>query len=285
MMKMDRSHRLKELVYRFSRNRLAVVGVVILCVFALCAIFADQIAPFGFDDQDLLAAKEGPSSEHVFGTDSLGRDIFSRVVFGARISMMIGFISVGIAVLLGGTLGTLAGYFGGWADVIIMRVMDMMMAIPSIILAIAICAALGNGMINTMIAVGINATRTYARILRASIMKIRSADYVEASRTMGASSWYVITRHILINSISPVIVQATTGIATAITTAASLSFIGLGIQPPAPEWGSMISFARRFIRNQPHMVIFPGLAIMFTVLAFNLIGDGLRDAMDSRSSR
>lgn len=265
-----------------KRNKMAMLGLIILIVLVLVAVFADFIAPFRYDKQDLQNAFQHPSSEHIFGTDEFGRDILSRVIYGARISLKVGFVSVGIALVIGGLLGAVAGFYGGRLDNVIMRVMDVLLAIPQTLLAIAIVASLGSGLMNLMIAVGISSIPNYARIVRASVMTIRGEEYIEAARASGTSDAKIIMKHILPNCMAPVIVQVTLGIAGAILNAAGLSFIGLGIQPPDPEWGSMLSGGRDYIRGYAYMTMFPGLAIIITVLSLNLLGDGLRDALDPK---
>lgn len=265
-----------------KQNKMAILGLIILVFLVLLAVFADIIAPYDYYKQDLQNAYLHPNSQHIFGTDEFGRDIFSRVIYGARISLIVGFVSVGIALLIGGLLGAVAGFYGGRIDNIIMRIMDVLLAIPQTLLAIAIVAALGAGLINLMIAVGISSIPNYARIVRASVMTIRGEEYIEAARASGTSDAKIITKHILPNCVAPVIVQVTLGIAGAILTAAGMSFIGLGIQPPVPEWGNMLSSGRDYIREYAYMTMFPGLAIIITVLSLNLLGDGLRDALDPK---
>ncbi len=270
---------------RMRRNKFAMLGLFIILLLIFCAIFADIIAPYGYADQDLQRRFLPPSLEHPFGTDNFGRDVFSRVIYGTRISLQVGFVAVGIASIIGGVLGALAGYYGKFIDNAIMRLIDVMLAIPSILLAIAITAAFGPGLRNVMIAVGIASIPTYARIVRASVLSVREQEFVEAARATGASDLRIIFSHILPNAMSPVIVQATLGVASAILSAAGLSFIGLGIQPPLPEWGAMLSAGRAFLREHPHIVMFPGVTIMVTIFALNLFGDGLRDALDPRLKR
>ena len=265
-----------------SRNRMAVLGLVILIILLVTGIFAHVIAPYDFAKQNLADAFQHPSPSHIFGTDEFGRDIFSRVVYGARMSLLVGFVSVGIAVIIGGVLGAIAGYYGRRVDNLIMRFMDVLLAVPQTLLAIAIVAALGTGLMNLMIAVGISSVPTYARIVRASVLTIREEEYIEAARASGTSNTKIIIKHILPNCVAPVIVQVTLGIAGAILTAAGMSFIGLGIQPPNPEWGNMLSSGRDYIRGYAYMTMFPGLAIVITVLSLNLLGDGLRDALDPK---
>lgn len=283
---LDKKKSMKEEKIRaFMKNKLAVAGAVLLLTMIVLAALSPIIAPYGFDEQNYEIARQTPSLQHLAGTDELGRDIFSRILYGGRVSLTIGIISVGIGLIFGGSLGVIAAYYGGVTETVIMRIIDVLMAIPSIILSISICAALGSGIVNTMIAVGISSIPTYARVFRSSVISEKSKEYIEAARAVGAGNARIILKHILPNSIAPVIVQASLGVAQAITTAASLSFIGLGIQPPNPEWGALLSSGRQYIRDFPHMVVYPGIAIMLTVLALNLIGDGLRDALDPRLKR
>ena len=273
---------LQEIWRRIKRSKLAVAGLAIIVALVLTALFADVIAPYTYDQQNLKEAFLSPSLKHLFGTDEFGRDIFSRVVYGSRISLQVGFIAVGISLVSGGILGALAGYYGGKVDQLIMRAMDILLSIPGILLAISIVAALGPGLVNLMIAVGISSIPQYARIVQASVLSIREQEFVEAARAVGSSDFRIIFKHIIPNVLAPLIVQSTLGIATAILTAAGLSFIGLGIQPPTPEWGAMLSGGRGYIRNYWFMTMFPGLAIMITIFGLNLLGDGLRDALDPR---
>jgi len=273
---------LKEIWRRFRKNRAAVLGLIVLGILFFCAIFADVITPAERDAQDLSRTFQTPGREHLMGTDNFGRDMFTRIIFGTRTSLMVGFTAVGVALSLGLVIGSLAGYYGGKFDNIIMRFIDILISIPSILLAIAIASALGPGLVNVMIAVGIAAVPEYARIARAQVLSIREQEFVEAARAIGGNDFRIIARHILPNSMAPIIVQATIGLSSAILSAAGLSFIGLGIQPPIPEWGFMLSDGRRFLREFPHMVTFPGLAIVTVVLAINMVGDGLRDALDPK---
>ena len=267
---------------RLRRNRLAMVGLIIIALLIFCAIFADFIAPYDYAQQDLMIAYQGPSAQHWFGTDEFGRDILSRIIYGSRISLQIGFIAVGISLIFGGFLGAVAGYYGGKLDNLIMRIMDIIMSIPSILLAISIVAALGSSMTNLMIATGVSYIPSYARIVRASILGIKDQEFIEAAKAIGTSDKTIIIRHILPNCLAPIIVQATLGVAFAILTAAGLSFIGLGMAQPTPEWGSMLSSGRTYIRDYWHMTLFPGLAIALTIFALNVLGDGLRDALDPK---
>lgn len=269
---------------RLKKNKMAMLGLAILTVLVITAFAADFIADWDtvVIKQNLTERLQGPSANHWFGTDEFGRDIFARMVHGARVSLKVGILAVGIAIMIGGTLGAIAGYYGGKLDNVIMRIMDMFLAIPSILLAIAIVSALGPSLINLMISVGISSVPSYARIVRASVLSIRDREFVEAARAIGAKDGRIITKHIIPNALAPVIVQGTLGVAGAILSTAGLSFIGLGIQPPAPEWGAMLSSGRQFLRYAPHVTTFPGIAIVITILALNLVGDGLRDALDPR---
>lgn len=265
-----------------QKNTRAVVGLGIVAVLVLCAVLAPILAPYGPNEQNPRNRLQGPSAEHWFGTDELGRDILSRIIYGARISMSVGLIAICISLIGGVALGAIAGYYGGTVDNIIMRCMDVLLSIPTILLNISIVAALGSGLQNVMIAIGVSSIPGYCRIVRASILSLRDQDFVEASRAAGASDFFLITRHILPNCMAPLIVQATLRIGAAILSCASMSFLGLGIVPPTAEWGSMLSTGRDFLRDAPHVCIFPGLAIMAAVFSMNLVGDGLRDALDPK---
>lgn len=272
----------REVWRRLKHNKAAMVGLVIIVVLIFGAVFADVIAPYGPDDQNLKERFQTPSAQHLMGTDNFGRDIFSRLLYGARVSLQVGLLAVGIAMILGGILGAIAGFYGGKLDNVIMRFVDILLAIPSILLAISIVAALGPDLKNVMIAVGVGSIPSYARIVRASVLSLRDQEFIEAAKAVGASDTRLILKHIVPNSMAPIIVQATIGVAGAILSAAGLGFIGLGIQPPTPEWGAMLNSGRHYIRDYPHMTAFPGLAIMITIFALNLLGDGLRDALDPR---
>ncbi len=270
---------------RLQRNRLAVIGMVILAVLILAAVFADELAPYGYAKQHLRERLQGPNATYWLGTDEFGRDVLSRLIYGARVSLQVGLVAVSIALLLGGSLGAVAGYYGGKLDNVIMRIMDVQLAIPTILLAIAISAALGPGLFNLMVAVGISSIPTFARLLRASVLSVKEMEYVEAARAMGAGDLRIILGHILPNCCAPLIVESTLRVAGAILSAASLSFIGLGIQPPFPEWGGMLSSARSYLRGNAYLSLFPGIAIVVTIIALNFIGDGLRDALDPKQKR
>ena len=270
---------------RLKRNRLALVGLFILLLIVFVAVFAPLIAPYHYAEQNLMESFEPPSMKHLLGTDDFGRDILSRLIYGAQVSLQVGLFAVALAMIVGGLLGAIAGYYGGKIDGVIMRVMDMLLSIPQILLAIAIAAALGPGLLNLTVAVGLAALPTFARVVRGAVLSIVGQEYIEAAQCMGASDAWIITRHILPNCSAPIIVQATLRVAQAILTAASLSFLGLGIQPPFPEWGGMLAGARGYIRDYAYMTISPGLAIMITIMALNFLGDGLRDAMDPKLKR
>jgi peptide/nickel transport system permease protein len=260
----------------------AVFGGVVLLVIAALALLAPWVAPFDPLATSWSLVRKAPSAAHWFGTDEVGRDLLSRVIWGGRASLAAGVIAVSIAVGVGVPLGMLAGYLGGWFDAIIGRLTDAMLAIPFLILAIALAAFLGPSLGNAMIAIGITATPIFVRLSRGQVMAARAEDWVEAARSVGNPPARILVRHILPNILPPVMVQATLAIASAIIAEASLSFLGLGQQPPAPSWGSMLNTAQRFLTQAPWMAVFPGLAIFMTVLAFNLFGDGLRDALDPR---
>jgi peptide/nickel transport system permease protein len=268
---------------RLRRHRAAMLGLVIIVVVTLAAIFAPFLSPYDPAMQSWSDIRTPPSATHWFGTDELGRDIFARVVYGARASMLAGVISVAIAIAIGVPLGVAAGYLGGKVDVVISRVADAMLACPFLILAIALAAFLGPSLTNAMIAIGITATPVMVRLTRGQVLSVKAQEYVEAARSVGNSHWRTAFRHILPNVTPALIVQATLTLATAITSEASLSFLGLGQQPPAPSWGAMLNSAQRSLSDAPWLAIWPGAMIFITVFSFNLVGDGLRDALDPRS--
>jgi peptide/nickel transport system permease protein len=267
---------------RLFQRKGAVAGLVVISVFVLLALFAPLILPYDPITTSWSLVRKPPSSAHWFGTDELGRDILSRVVYGARASLMAGAISVGIALGIGVPLGLLSGYRGGFIDALISRMTDAMLACPFLILAIALAAFLGPSLGNAMIAIGISATPIFVRLTRGQVMGVKVEDYVEAARAMGNPRWRIALFHILPNIMPALLVQMTLSIAAAIIAEAALSFLGLGQQPPAPSWGSMLNAAQRFLTNAPWMAIWPGLAIFLVVLSFNLVGDGLRDALDPK---
>ncbi|SHF34465.1 nickel transporter permease [Desulforamulus putei] len=270
---------------RLRKNKLAMVSLVFLLALTMVAVFAPYVAPYDPYLSDMPKALQGPSSEHLLGNDELGRDILSRIIYGARISLRVGLIAVGIALSAGMVLGSTAGYYGGRLDNIIMRLMDIMLAFPSILLAIALMAVLGRGVENAIIAIGIVSIPEYARIVRGSVLSVKENEYVQAACAIGNNDWQIIFRHILPNVMAPVIVRATLGISTAILETSALGFLGLGVVPPYAEWGTMLGSGRGYMFNAPHLVFFPGIAITLTVMAFNLLGDGLRDALDPRLRR
>lgn len=271
-----------EVWYSLRKNRRAILGLAFIILLILVAIFADVIAPYGMREQDLSSALEYPNSDHWLGTDDLGRDILSRIIFGTRISLTVGASAVIFALIIGGTLGILAGYYQGWLDTLIMRFVDILLSIPSILLAIAIVASLGSSIRNLVIAIGIANIPVFARVIRSGVISIKEQEFIEASKALGASDFRIIFKHIIPNIISPIIVQSSTGIATAILSVVGLGFIGLGLEASVAEWGTMLSSGRGYIRTHAYLTLYPGLIIMLTVLSFNLLGDGLRDAFDPK---
>ncbi|MDR7419075.1 MAG: ABC transporter permease [Armatimonadota bacterium] len=269
---------------RFLSMRSGVLGLVVVGTFTLLAVIAPWISPWPPNTQDLMNTLAPPSGEHLLGTDQLGRDLLSRIIFGARTSMGLGVVVVGIGLLAGTALGLTAGLAGRAVDAVVMRSVDMLMAFPSILLALAIVSALGPGLLNAMIAIGIAATPRFVRIMRASVLGVKPREFVEAARAVGASELRVALVHVLPNALAPVTVFATLLMAEAVLTAAGLGFLGIGVQPPTAEWGAMLSEGRTYLRTAPHVVTLPGVAIMLMVLGFNLLGDGLRDALDVRLS-
>ena len=272
-------------IRRLKRNRMAMVGLVIISIFVLCAILAPWIAPHDPLDSSLSHTLQGPSPANPLGRDELGRDILSRILHGARISLSIGLISVAIGALVGVPIGAISGYYGGKIDLIVQRLIDIMLAFPGILMAIVIVSTLGVGLRNVMIAVGIVSIPIYVRLVRGSVLQVKEQEYISSARAVGSSDLRIISRHILPNCLGPIIVQSTLQIATAILWASGLGFLGLGAQPPTPEWGTMLSRGRVYIRVAPHVTIAPGLAILLSVMGFNLLGDGLRDALDPRLKR
>ncbi len=275
----------KVIARRILRNRSFMIGGSVVLVFLLLTAFPFLFTSYDPIGKDLPQRLLPPSFSHWFGTDDLGRDVFARVVYGARISLMVGLLSVGIAMAIGSFIGVTAGYFGGKLGEFLMRGVDILLAFPSILLAILIVAILGPGLINAMIAIGIVNVPIYARLLRSTTLQLRNQEFIEAAHSMGASDWYIILRHILPNCLSPLIVQVTLGIGAAILETAGLSFLGLGAQPPIPEWGTMLAQSKDFIRTAPWTLTFPGMAITAVVVAFNLMGDGLRDMIDPRTAK
>ena len=269
---------------RLKKNRMAMLGLFVITLLILVSIFADFI--FDYNDvvikQDTSIRLEGPSSEHWLGTDEFGRDILARLVHGSRVSLSVGVVAVTISLLIGGSLGAIAGFYGGKVDNVIMRLMDILLAVPSLLLSITIVSALGPSLINLMLAIGISSVPSYARIVRASVLTVKDQEFVEAARCIGANNFEIITSHIIPNCMAPIIVQVSLKVASAILSTSSLSFLGLGVKAPTPEWGAMLSGGRSYLRNAPHLCIFPGIAIIITILSLNLLGDGLRDALDPK---
>ncbi len=273
---------LRDTWHRLCQNKLAMVGMVIVLILILAAVFADFVAPYDPADQDLANTEVYPSMEHLLGTDQYGRDILSRIIYGGRVSLLVAILAIVFGLVVGGVLGVSAGYFGGIYDGTVMRLMDIVMAIPGFLLAVCISAALGSGTINTALAIGIGCVPGYARLLRALVLGIRDQEYVEAARVTGSSNARIMFKQIVPNILSPVIVESTLRIGGCILMISSLSFIGLGVRPPTPEWGSMVSEGRELIRSFWPLSTFPGLAIMLALFGFNLFGDGLRDALDPK---
>ncbi len=275
---------------RFKQNKLAMVGMWFLILLTAISV-ATTVIDFATNkriydtyviSQNLKLRLKGPSAEHILGLDEFGRDILLRMLWGTRYSLFLGAIGIAASTVIGGTLGAISGFYGGKVDNIIMRFMDILLAIPSILLAIAIVAALGPGLVNILIAIAISYIPTFARVVRAKVMSIKDQEFIEAARAVGAGDARIIFKYIIPNSLAPIIVQATLGVAGAILSIAGLSFLGLGIQPPMPEWGAMLSNARTYIRDAWHITVIPGLGIMLTILSLNVVGDGLRDALDPR---
>ena len=272
----------REVWRRLKRNRAAIVGGVIVLLFVAIALLAPLIAPFDPNEGDLSQRLKPPGHEHLLGTDALGRDLLSRVIYGARISLQIQVVSVLIALVIGTLLGMIGGYYGGKFDHLIMRLMDILLAFPGIFLAISIIAVLGPGLVNLMLAAGIYSIPQFARIVRGSILTLKEKEFIEAARAVGEKDINILFRYLLPNSMAPIIIQTTLRMATVLLTASGLSFLGLGVQPPTAEWGAMLSNARAYLITAPHVATVPGLAIMLVVMGFNLFGDGLRDSLDPR---
>ena len=267
---------------RLRRNRLALVGLVVVVLMILMAIFAPVIAPFGYDEQNYSAVLQKPNGTYLLGTDDFGRDILTRLIYGARISVPVGFLCSALSLVVGGGLGLIAAYYGGALEDIIMRIMDIFMAIPAMLFAMAVLSAIGTGTMNMIIAISISCLPLFARITRAAVYTVKSADYMDSSRAIGASNVRMMLRHMLPNALGPVIVVTTFGVAANILVVSSLSYLGVGIVPPTAEWGSILSAAKTYISTAPWFLIFPGVTIMLSVFALNLFGDGVRDALDPR---
>lgn len=278
----DSNTGMRVILRRLARNRGAVVGAAVVLLFLLTALLGPLLAPYDPLEQNLPMARKGPSAQYLLGTDHLGRDILSRLVHGSRVSLTIGVASVAGGMALGTALGLLAGYYGGWVDSLVMRLLDIQLAFPGLLLAITIISILGPGLTNTVVAVTIWSIPGFARITRGSVVTLRNREFVEAATALGQSDWGIMRRHILPNSLSPLIVQGSLSIGTVILTASGLSFLGLGVQPPDPEWGAMLAVSRQYILDNPISSVAPGLCITLVVLSFSLLGDGLRDALDPR---
>jgi peptide/nickel transport system permease protein len=272
-------------LYRLLRNRLAIIGLVILTLVILSAILAPHLTPYEPTAMDMSLRFRPPGQRHLMGTDQFGRDLFTRVLFGGRVSLTVGIISVGLAAILGTIVGLTSGYYGGWWDLVVSRVMDVLFAFPAVLLAIAIMAVLGQNVTNVMIAIGIVNTPIFARVIRASAMSIRVQLFVEAAEALGASSPRIIVRHMLPNCLPPLVVQTTVAFAWAVIAEAALSFLGLGTRPPTPSWGLMLNEGRNVMEYAPWQPVFAGFAIMLTVFSLNVLGDGLRDALDPTATR
>lgn len=273
----------QEIWHRFLKNKGALLGLIVLIILILVALTVDLWLPQEkIVGQNIANKLQGPSKEHWFGTDELGRDLFWRTVYGTKYSLAIGFVAVLVSAIIGVPLGAIAGYFGGKAESIIMRITDIFSAIPPILMAIAIVSVLGRTTFNLMLSVGVSHFSNFVRVTRAAVLTVKNEEYIEASRALGKNDFYIINKHVLPNCLSPIIVQLTLRVAGSIISASSLSFLGIGIKPPTPEWGALLTAGKTFIGGYSYLCLFPGLAIMITVLAFNLVGDGLRDALDPK---
>lgn len=282
MEKKRKKSRLHDIWRQLKKNKLAVVALVVLILLVLVAILAPLLAPYSYSQQNSKLKNAAPSAEHLLGNDKLGRDILSRLIYGTRQSLQMGVVAVAIAATIGITLGAVSGYFGGWVDNLSMRLLDIYQAIPMFLLCVALAAIMEPSLQNAIIALGIGTVPGYARIMRASVLTVREKEYIEAARAIDAGNGRIILKHIIPNAIGPLIVQITMGVGACILAGSALSFIGLGAQPPIPEWGAMISDARGSMREYPTHALYPGICVMISVLACNLLGDGLRDALDPR---
>lgn len=287
-MKVDSTEKKKlsrsaEVWRRYRKSPTAMIGLAIISVIILGAIFADIIVPYDYGIKQVIPDRlQGPSLKHLFGTDDLGRDLFSRVIHGSRSSLVLGILTTAVATLIGGFLGGICAYYGNRVDNIIMRLLDVITSIPSTLLSLSIVAALGPGIRNLVIAITVSRVPTFARVIRSAVLNIVNQEYIEAAKAGGTRNLRIMLRHVYPNAMSPIIVQCTMSISQLILQAAGLSFLGMGMQPPAPEWGALLNSAREFMRTAPHLMLFPGIAIVLAALAFNLVGDGLRDAFDPR---
>ena len=282
MTKKRKKSKLYEVWRQLRKNKLAVIALIALVILILVALFAPLLAPYPYEQQNSKLSFAPPSREHLLGNDRLGRDVLSRLIYGARQSLSMGVIAIGIAAVIGITIGAIAGFYGGWLDNLLMRLLDIYQAMPMFLLCVALAAILGPSLRNAIIALGIGYAPVFARVLRASILTVREKEYVEAARAVDASDLSIIMKHIIPNAIGTLIVQITMGIGDCILAGSALSFIGLGSQPPIPEWGAIISDARDYLREYPQLALFPGICVMISSLSCNLLGDGLRDALDPR---
>ena len=282
MKKSRKKSKLKDIWRRLKKNKLAVAGLIALIMLIIVALAAPILAPYHYSTQNSKASYAAASSVHLLGADKLGRDILSRLIYGARASLQMGFIAVGIASLIGVTIGSIAGYFGRWTDNICMRVLDIYQAIPMLLLCITLAAILGPSLQNAIIALGISSVPGYARLMRASVLTVREKEFIESARAINVGNARIILKHVLPNAMAPIMVEITMGIGMCILMGSLLSFVGLGVQPPAPEWGTMIADGRNVMRQHPTLALYPGICVMISVLACNLLGDGLRDALDPR---
>ncbi|MDR0812693.1 MAG: ABC transporter permease [Oscillospiraceae bacterium] len=282
MKKNRKKSRLFEIWGQLKKNKLAVIALVVLILLALLAILGPLISPYHYADQNPKLQYAGSTGAHLLGTDKLGRDILSRLIYGARQSLEMGVIAVVIAAIIGITIGAVAGYYGGWVDNLCMRLLDIYQAMPMLLLCITLAAVLGPSLRNAIIALGIGTVPGYARLMRATVLTIREKEYIEAAKAINASDARIIVKHMLPNAMAPLIIEITMGVGSCILAGSALSFIGLGVQPPIPEWGAMISDARSVMRDHPTLALYPGICVMISVLSCNLLGDGLRDALDPR---
>ena len=282
-MKEKKLSRSAEIWRRYRKSPTAMIGLVIIGVILLAAIFADLIVPYEYGTKQVISDRlQGPSLKHLFGTDDLGRDLFARVIHGSRSSLALGIATTAIATVIGGFLGGVCAYYGNRVDNIIMRLLDVITSIPTTLLSLSIVAALGAGISNLIIAITVSRVPTFARVIRSAVLNIVNQEYIEAARAGGSGNLRIMLRHVYPNAMSPIIVQCTMSVSQLILQAAGLSFLGMGVQPPAPEWGALLNSAREFMRTAPYLMVFPGIAIVLAALAFNLVGDGLRDAFDPR---
>ena len=274
--------RIVEIWRRLKKNKAAVISLCVIVIIVLVAVFADFIAPYAYDQQDFSKSFAPPSKENILGCDRLGRDVLSRIIYGARQSLQLGVVATALASGIGMVIGAISGYYGGWSDILIMRALDVYQSIPTFLLCVTLAAVMGPSLRNAILAIGIGSIAGPARMMRASILTVREKEYIEAAKAVKASSSRIIRKHIVPNAIAPMIVSITMSIGMNILAGAGLSFIGLGAQPPIPEWGALISDARNVMRQHGRLALYPGICVMITVLAFNLLGDGLRDALDPR---